>query len=373
MSLDYDSLQTIPISYASCSLGNPSSPPPLLDRLDAISRAGFAAVELSFPDILSYGVNLLGHRVAAKDYDALCKVAGAIKAECDGRKLRVMMLQPFANFEGWKDGALNADGEDGRKDAFERARGWVRIMEAVGTDVLQVGSSDTPLEKLDLDRVVPDLRELCDMLGQRGFRLAYENWCWSTHAPDWKDVWGIVEKVDRDNIGLCLDTFQTAGGEWADPTTESGLLEDFSKIELIERFQKSLDDLKFTIPKEKIYLLQISDAYMVPQPLGKEPDESGLRPRGRWSHDFRPLPYNGGYLPIIDVTTAVLRTGFRGWFSYEVFDSGAEGTGRNIDIGEYAQTAVNVHRRLLADCAGKRFPVGHDHKTRITDKQANGQ
>lgn len=368
MSLDFDSLQSIPTSYASCSLGSPSNPPPLLDRLDAISKAGFTAIELSFPDILSYGATLLGHDPDPKNYDELCNVASALKSELDKRGLRVMMLQPFANFEGWKDDALNADGVNGRADALERAKGWLRIMKAAGTDMLQVGSSDTPLEKLDLSRVVPDLQQLCDMLKEHGFKVAYENWCWSTHAPDWKDVWKIVKEVDRDNIGLCLDTFQTAGGEWADPTTESGLLEDVSKIELIERFQQSLDDLKSTIPGDKIYLLQISDGYMVPEPLSEDPDESGLKPRGRWSHDFRPLPYNGGYLPVADVTTAVLRTGFRGWFSYEVFDGGPEGTGRDVGLEEYAKAASKVHKRLLAECAGKKFPVLHDHGTRVTDR-----
>ncbi|KAK7181427.1 hypothetical protein DPSP01_008690 [Paraphaeosphaeria sporulosa] len=352
MALNYASLTTIPISYASCSLGPPSSPPPppLLDRLDAISAANFTAIELSFPDILSYGETVLGHSPEPKDYDELVKVAEAIKKECDKRKLGVMMLQPFANFEGWKEGS------DGRKDAWERARGWVRIMQAAGTDMLQVGSTDTPLENLDLDKVVPDLQGLCDMLKPHGFKVAYENWCWSSHAPDWKDVWRIVDEVGRDNIGLCLDTFQTAGGEWADPTTESGLLDDVSKIELIHRFSASLEDLSKTIPKDKIYLLQISDAYEVPEPLSKEADESGLRPRGRWSHDFRPLPYSGGYLPVVDVATAVLRTGFRGWFSYEVFDGGPDGKGKKQDLASYAQTAFNVQQRLVAECAGKKFP-----------------
>jgi len=299
MALDYSTLTSIPTSYASCSLGPPSNPPPLLDRLHAISAAGFSAIELSFPDILSFGENVLGHSPDPKNYDELCKAAEAIKEECDKRKLTIMMLQPFSNFEGWKQGS------EGRKDAWERARGWVRIMKAAGTDMLQVGSTDTPLDNLDLSKVVSDLQELCDMLGEHGFRVAYENWCWSSHAPDWRDVWKIVKEVDRDNIGLCLDTFQTAGGEWADPTTESGLLEDVSKIELIHRFQQSLDDLGKTIPKEKIYLLQISDAYQVPEPFAKEANEQGLRPRGRWSHDFRPLPFSGGYLPIVDVTTAV--------------------------------------------------------------------
>lgn len=51
---------------------------------------------------------------------------------CEELGLKVVMLQPFGRFEGWGRGT----GE--RKDAFERAEGWVRIMQAVGTDMLQV-------------------------------------------------------------------------------------------------------------------------------------------------------------------------------------------------------------------------------------------
>ncbi|CAA9962209.1 3-dehydroshikimate dehydratase [Pyrenophora teres f. maculata] len=345
--IDYSTLASVPISFATCSLGSPSNPPPLLDRLQAISAAGFSAVELSFPDILSYGQTLLGHEVEPSNYDDLCKVATEIRKECDKRKLGIMMLQPFSNYEGWPEGS------DGRKDAMERARGWIRIMQACGTDMLQVGSTDSPLDKLDKSKMVPDLQLLCDMLGDHGFRLAYENWCWSTHAPNWKHVWNIVQQVDRPNIGLCLDTFQTAGGEWGDPRTASGLREDVSKDELDTRFQKSLEELSTTIPKDKIYLLQISDAYKVPQPFGVERDDAGLLPRGRWSHDFRPLPYNGGYLPVVDVARAVLKTGFRGWFSYEVFDGGADGKATDVDIVAYARAARNVQNRLLAECAGQ--------------------
>ena len=64
---------------------------------------------------------------------------------------------------------------------------------------------------------------------------------------------------------------------------------------------------------EKIFFLQISDAYEMDPPLDKEPDEQGLRPKGRWSYDYRPLPYDRGYLPVVEVTKAVLGTGFRGW------------------------------------------------------------
>lgn len=196
-----------------------------------------------------------------------------------------------------------------------------------------------------------DLRELADLLAKENFTLAYENWCWSTHAPDWKDVWDIVKKVDRPNVGLCLDTFQTAGGEWADPTTNSGLIEDISKDELEKRFEQSMKDLASTIPKDKIYLLQISDAYKPKSPIQKTEDESGLRPRGQWSHDFRPVPYQGGYLPVARVARAVLETGFRGWFSYEVFDGGDDGKGIEYDLKEYAQKAAEAQRKLLEECA----------------------
>jgi sugar phosphate isomerase/epimerase len=203
----------------------------------------------------------------------------------------------------------------------------------------------------DRDRFVSDLRELADMLAEHNFRLCYENWCWSTHAPTWRDVWDIVQKVDRPNIGLCLDTFQIAGGEWADPTTESGLDESYSKECLELKFTKSLEDLTKSIPKDKIYVLQISDAYKMKQPLSQEADKSGLKPRGRWSHDYRPLPFNGGYLPVVQVTKAILKTGFRGWFSYEVFDSSPEGNGRDYDLDEYAMSAAECHARLMWECA----------------------
>jgi sugar phosphate isomerase/epimerase len=217
----------------------------------------------------------------------------------------------------------------------------------------QVGSSDTPTQKIgsERSRFVADLQELADILAEHKFRICYENWCWSSHAPNWKDVWDIVCKVDRPNVGLCLDTFQTAGGEWADPTTESGLIETIPKVELEKRFHNSLDDLSKTIPGDKIYLLQISDAYKPKQRIRKKHDDSGLRPRGQWSHDFRPLPFDNGYLPIVDITKAVLKTGFRGWFSYEVFDGGPDGKGKDYELQDYAEKAFNCQKQLIQACA----------------------
>ncbi|KAL8663306.1 MAG: hypothetical protein Q9202_003942 [Teloschistes flavicans] len=383
MSIPKSSLTSIPTCYATVSIGTPSTPLP--EKLSAISAAGFQGIELGFPDLLSFASKHHNREIHPQDFDALCDAGKEVRSLCEKYGLKIVMLQPFSNFEGWEEGS------EEREDAFRRAKGWIRIMQAVGTDMLQVtqptpccldpfpsatppppsqksrvqvptktryqvGSTDSPSASASLSHLSSDLRALCDLLSPHSFRLAYENWCWATHAPHWKDVWRIVQTVHRPNIGLCLDTFQTAGGEWADPTTASGLIEEKkqggSREALEQAFAKSLQALGTEVPKEKIYILQISDAYRPGRPLEPEPDAEGLRPRGRWSMCLRPVPFDGGFLPVGDVAKAVLRTGFRGWFSMEVFDGGPEGGGRDWrDLGAYAKKAMKAHERLLAECA----------------------
>jgi sugar phosphate isomerase/epimerase len=275
----------IPVAFASCSIGLPRHT--LHQKIEAIREAGFDGIELSFPDLQSYASRHFGREIAQDDYGSLCKAGKALRAMVEGHGLKILVLQPFSNFEGWPHGSQQ------REDAFARARAWIDIMEAVGTNMLQVGSSDSPDITDDVDVLAADLASLADMLAEHGFRLAYENWCWATRAPTWKDVWEIVKRANRPNIGLCLDTFQTAGGEWGDPTTKSGRIETggVDPDELSGAYTASLQELAATVPGDKIYFLQISDAYRMDPPLGTEPDpESGLRPRGQWSHDHRPLP-----------------------------------------------------------------------------------
>ncbi|KAI0148832.1 3-dehydroshikimate dehydratase [Xylariaceae sp. FL1272] len=330
----------VPTCYATCSIGHKESHT-LPAKLKAIADAGFDAIELSMPDIIAYGKMLNGHEPDPKDYDVLVDIAKDIRAQVQKHNLKVLMLQPFANFEGWPKKSKE------RQDAFARARGWMRIMEAAGTDMLQVGSSDAEGISPSHDDLASDLAELADMFASKGQRIAYENWCWATHAPNWKDVWQIVQKADRPNIGLCLDTFQSAGGEWADPTTKSGLIEGLSQEELKARWSRSLAELAQTVPPEKIYLLQISDAYKMEPPLEAKLNSEGLRPRGQWSHDYRPLPYDGGYLPVHDFLNAVLETGFRGWLSIEVFDGKAPE--KYDDMGEFSKKAMASLEKLLRE------------------------
>ena len=331
----------VPVSFASCSIGLPKHT--LHQKIEAISKAGFDGIELSFPDLQSYANLHFNRDIPDDDYVSLCEAGVAARKLVEDHGLKIMVLQPFSNFEGW------AKGSQEREAAFAKARGWINIMDAVGTDMLQVGSSDSEGITASVSELAADLAELADMLAQRGYRLAYENWCWATRAPTWKHVWTIVQEANRANIGLCLDTFQTAGGEWGDPTTESGKIEmaGTSHEELDISYSSSLKELSKTIPAEKIFFLQVSDAYHVEPPLDAK-TEGGLRPRGRWSHDYRPLPYDGGYLPIGAFVEAVLATGFRGWFSIEVFDGQFEKK-YGDDLMGYARKAMESHKRLLGE------------------------
>ncbi|KAL0571000.1 hypothetical protein V5O48_010958, partial [Marasmius crinis-equi] len=170
MPIQYRSF-SIPTSYASCSIGtNESDTLPF--KLQAISQAGFDAIELSMPDILDYGKLLHGRAPDPKDYDSLVEIGKEIKKLATENGLNIMMLQPFANFEGWPKGTPE------REDAFDRARGWIRVMEAIETDLLQIGSTDSDPAGItsSFDDMAADLRELADLIAPKGFRIAYENW-----------------------------------------------------------------------------------------------------------------------------------------------------------------------------------------------------
>ncbi|KAH7312514.1 xylose isomerase-like protein [Stachybotrys elegans] len=327
----------IPTSFATCSFVNASGEA-LPEKLKAIKNAGFDGIELAMPDLLEYGGVVTGGEVSPTDYQAIAQVAKKVRQMTDELGLTILMLQPFANFEGWTVGTFDKE----RRDAFDRVRGWMLVMESAGIEMLQIGSSDAEGISVSVEALARDLCELCSMFEAKGFRIAYENWCWATRAPTWKDVWSIVKQVNRPQIGLCLDTFQTAGSELADPTTKSGYIGD--REDLAARWVKSLTELTASVPPEKIFLLQISDAYKMDPPL-ENSVKGGQRPRSRWSHDYRPLP-GGGYLakPVQQVLDAVLSTGFRGWLSIETFDSKMKD---GISMEDFAKQAMESLEQMV--------------------------
>lgn len=134
MSLTSSSLKGIPISYASCSLGYKDEHT-LPKKIAAIANAGFTGMELSFPDIQAFASMHLKTEVGEWDFDDLAAACKVIKAMTDAQNLEIMLLQPFANFEGWPKGSKE------RENAFKAAKGWIKMMDASGCKTLQVGAA----------------------------------------------------------------------------------------------------------------------------------------------------------------------------------------------------------------------------------------
>ena len=57
------------------------------------------------PDIIAYGKMLNGQEPDPKDYNALVEIGKQIKAQTTEHGLKILMLQPFPNFEGWSKGS----------------------------------------------------------------------------------------------------------------------------------------------------------------------------------------------------------------------------------------------------------------------------
>ena len=133
MSLSRSSFSSIPTCYATVSIGTPKHP--LSEKLEAIAAAGFKGIELGFPDLLNFACSFHDREVGNEDFTSLIDAAEDVREMCEKSELKIVMLQPFANFEGWP-----ADSKE-RENAFKRAKGWVQIMVALSCDMLQVDLS----------------------------------------------------------------------------------------------------------------------------------------------------------------------------------------------------------------------------------------
>ena len=130
MALSRSSFSDIPTCYATVSVGTPKHP--LSKKLEAIAAAGFQGIELGFPDLLNFACEFHSKDIGNEDFPQLIDAAEKVREMCEKSKLQVVMLQPFANFEGWP-----ADSDE-RKNAFKRAKGWIEIMTVLRCDMLQV-------------------------------------------------------------------------------------------------------------------------------------------------------------------------------------------------------------------------------------------
>lgn len=314
------------------------------DKIVQASKYGFKAIEIFFEDLEAYAKQV-GADTDKPTADDLAVAAEGVRQLCDSHGLVVLSLQPFSFYEG----LLNRN--DQRRRIEELTTVWFRLARALGTDTIQIPANFLPAEQLtsDLDIIVGDLLEVADLglCQEPVVRFAYENLCWSTHIDTWEKAWDVVQRVNRPNFGICLDTFNIAGRIWADPSSPTGKVPN-ADVEL----EASMATLVETVSLPKVFYIQVVDAERMSPPLTPtHPMYNSDQPaRLTWSRNARTFLYEeerGAYLPVERVArTLISKLGYRGFVSFELFSRTLAEPGADVPE-HHARRAINSWNKFV--------------------------
>ena len=251
----------------------------LREKITAIAKAGFDGVEIFENDFLTNNLSPIEVKKIVKDHG-----------------LEITLFQPFRDFEGMPD--------QHRIRAFDRAKKKFDIMEELETDLILICSNTSNIALGGLDRAANDFFELGQIAKTRSIKIGYEALAWGKYINDHRDAWEIVRRVNHKNVGIILDSFHTLS----------------RKIDL-----KSI----FSIPHEKIFIVQLADAPFHKMDLLY------------WSRHYRNMP-GQGELPILDFMKAVNTTGYDGYLSLEIFNDQYRSGPRNIIAQDGKRSLISL-------------------------------
>ncbi|MCV9966949.1 sugar phosphate isomerase/epimerase and 4-hydroxyphenylpyruvate domain-containing protein [Pararhizobium sp. BT-229] len=248
-------------------------------KLRAIAEAGFDGVEIFEND-------LLASDSSPRDVGRIVRDHG----------LEITLFQPFRDFEGMP--------EPQRGRTFDRAERKFDVMQELGAELVLVCSNVSPVSLGGLDRAAADFHELGERAAKRGLRIGYEALAWGRHINDHRDAWEIVRRADHPNVGLILDSFHTLARKI-----------DVNSIR--------------SIPKEKIFIVQLADAPLIDMDLLY------------WSRHFRNMPGEGD-LDVTGFTRAVAATGYDGYLSLEIFNDQFRGGSTRAIAGDGRRSLIHL-------------------------------
>ncbi|KAL2801866.1 hypothetical protein BJX63DRAFT_426463 [Aspergillus granulosus] len=310
-------------------------------KITSASAAGFKGIEIFYED-LEYLARKLSQS-ATPTHDELITAASHIYASCHAQGLEIIGLQPFLFYEGLKD-------REQHERLIKKMKLWLQIAKALHTTIIQIPANFLPAEQLvyDLEIIAADLREVADLGAAESpvVRFAYENLCWSTHVDTVEKLWDVVQRVNRPNFGICLDTFNIAGRVWGDPGVVGG------------KMPKADEDLKATLEKmvkdvdvSKVFYIQVVDAERLASPLvqGHEFHVDGQPARMSWSRNARTFMYEtdrGAYLPTEKVARAIIsELGYKGYISMELFSRSMNEEGAHVPK-EHAERGIRAWEKF---------------------------
>jgi 2-keto-myo-inositol isomerase len=239
----------------------------LESKLDANVAAGFSQITL-------WAKDLVGH---PDGYEAALN-----EVRLSG--LRVNAIQVMRDYEGLS-GPLH-------RYKIETVKTMLKLCEAVGAERLLICSSTSAHASGDIDHIAADLRKVAMLATPLGIRVGFEALSWGRHVNDFALSWEIVQRADRDNLGVCIDSFHVLANCSLNGT-------DF--------------DALATIPGERIAFVQLSDFLWS---AVRTPEE-----RIETARHLRVFPGEGVHSAELSRMIRMIdRAGYRGDWSFEVFN-----------------------------------------------------
>lgn len=338
------------LGIASLSLGS-FEHHSLPSKLKAAADAGFDSIELfdqDWWDFCRSYAEVHDLPPSKQDGDSTSKFAAAALHDLvESFGMSISCWQPIRSFEGFVD-------EKDRADARTFARGILDIMPILGTTLVLccTNSAGAPQTTGDLTRCAEDLAWLADEAAacDPPIRVMYEGLSFGAHRRSWQDAWEVVELANRPNLGLCLDSFNTLALEWADPYSVSGTLSPSVDSDL----EKNLAELVQRVPGDKIFFYQVADGRFMSPPMSPPTDPS-IPPIRPWSRGNRlfPLEKNlGAYLPVDKFSDAVLKTGYTGPWSIEVFNDSLSSEDKSVPE-QHARRAMKGLKTAVAEALAR--------------------
>ena len=237
---------------------------PLEAKLEAMRAAGFTQVMLSARD-------LVGHP------QGLDTAVGAVRAS----GLRATGFQVLRDFEGLS-GHLHAYKVD-------IAKAMIEMCAALGCKVLLACSSTSTHASDDTPKLAADLRKLAMLTLPHGIKVAYEALSWGRTINHFAQAWELVCEADFPNLGIAVDSFHLLAAE------------------------DSVEEIENILDPGRIHLVQLSDFMWRAAPSFEE--------RMATAHHFRVFPGEGVHTDqLVDLVTRLDAMGYRGDYSFEVFN-----------------------------------------------------
>ncbi|KAL4976330.1 xylose isomerase-like protein [Aspergillus desertorum] len=319
---------------------------PLDHKLRVAAAHGFTGIELFIDD--------LSHFASSSFNGSLIQAAKYTSSLAKQLNLTFICLQPFGFYEGLVDRTQTT------YLLTEKLPLWFELARILGTDLIQIPANFLQNDPVtgaartsgDMRLIVSDLQTIADIGAKQGFRFVYEALCWSTHVDTWEAAWSVVKLVDRENFGICLDSFNIAGRIYADPASVTGKTPNAE-----EAVAESMAMLRSLVSSgeldiRKIFYIQLVDGERLSAPLDEKHPfyVDGQPARMSWSRNARLFPCEeerGGYLPVLEIARVFFEIGFEGWVSLELFSRTCNDPDGKT-VGEHARRGMESWRRVVA-------------------------